>query len=198
MGKGGKTFNITEEQLKHFAKTVAEEAVKAFRKEEKNEARRKQNRNLYNMRLLLENYRGLNEYAKSAIYSVEQLIEDRTIGEYEVELLMKCGVKEDDLLIKSVASGAVRVKTLMAQVDKMLNVYRIDCETSSSETKKRRYRVINALYLAEERKSTKDIAEMEGEELRTIQNDAKAAREELTPLIFGIDGLMIKLFKEND
>lgn len=198
MGKSGKTYSITEEQLKNFAKTIAEETVKTFRKEEKNEAMKKQNRNLYNTRLLLENYRGLNEYAKSAIYSVEQLIEDKAIGEYEVKLLMKCGVKEDDLLIKSVASGAVRVKTLMAQVNKMLNVYRVDCETSSSETKKRRYRVINSLYLAEERKSTKEIADIEGEELRTIQNDAKAAREELTPLIFGIDGLVIKLFKETD
>ena len=52
------------------------------------------------------------------------------------------------------------------------------------------------MYLGEVRQTTKEIAEQEGEEIRTIQNDAKAAREDLTPLIFGIDGLLIKLLKD--
>ncbi len=198
MGKSktAKTYTITEQQLKSFAKMTADEAVKAYIKEEKNEAKRTQDRRLYNMRVLLENYRSLNEYAKSAIYSVEQAMESDEIGETEVELLMKCGLKEDDLLIKSVASGAVRVKILMAQVNKMLDIYKTDCETSSSKTKQRQYRVIYGMYLGETRLSTKEIAEQEGEEIRTIQNDAKAAREDLTPLIFGIDGLLIKLLRE--
>lgn len=197
MGKSGsKVYTITEQQLKEFAKSAANEAVKTYQKEEKNEAKRRSDSRLYNTKILLENYHSLNEYARSAIYSVEQLMNDSSIGEREVELMMKCGLKEDDLLIRSVASGAIRVKTLMAQVNRMLKVYREDCETSSSKTKQRQYRVIYGLYLADQRMSTKEIADQEGEEIRTIQNDAKAAREELTPLIFGIDGLLIKLLKE--
>ena len=66
MGKdtSGKIFSISEQQLKSFAKMTADEAVKAYIKEEKNEAKRTQDRRLYNMRVLLENYRSLNEYAK--------------------------------------------------------------------------------------------------------------------------------------
>jgi len=200
MGKGkgtGQTYTMTEQQLKTFARMAADEAVKKYTKEEKNAEKRKQDRRLFNMRILLENYRSLNEYANSAIYTVEQLMYSDELTEKEVEMLMKCGLREDDLLIKSVASGAVRVKTLMAQVNKMLNVYRNDCETSSSKIKQRQYRVINSMYLTDHRMTTKEIAEQEGEEIRTIQNDAKAAREDLTPLIFGIDGLLTKILKED-
>lgn len=197
MGKSGtRTYAITEAQLKSYAKNAADEAIRAYRKEEKNDIKRTADRRLYNTRMLLENYRSLNEYAKSAVYSVEQMMMDSKIGQEEVEILMKCGLKADDLWIRSVASGAVKVKTLMAQVNKMLDIYRIDCETSASKTKQRQYRVIYNMYLSEKRMSTKEIAEQEGEEVRTIQNDAKAAREDLTPLIFGIDGLLTRIFKE--
>lgn len=197
MGKSGlKTYTITEAQLKDYAKTAAEEAVRAYRKEERNEARKTVDRRRYNTRMLLENYRSLNEYAESAVYSVEQMVESSQISQEEVEILMKCGLKADDLWIKSVASGAIRVKTLMTQVNKMLAIYRNDCETSSSKIKQRQYRVIYNMYLSENRMTTKEIAEQEQEEIRTIQNDAKAAREDLTPLIFGIDGLLTRIFKE--
>ena len=45
-------------------------------------------------------------------------------------------------------------------------------------------------------KTTKEIAEMECEEVRTIQNDAKAAREDLTALIFGLDGILVRILRE--
>lgn len=198
MGKdtSGKIFSISEQQLKSLAKMTADETVKAYSRELNNEAKRSQDRRLYNMRILLDNYRSLNEYAKSAIYSVQQLSTEGYIENEEVKMLMGCGLHEDDMLIKSVAAGALRVKTLMAQVNKMLDIYKTDCETSSSKTKQRQYRVIYGMYLGETRLSTKEIAEQEGEEIRTIQNDAKAAREDLTPLIFGIDGLLIKLLRE--
>ena len=194
--KNVKTYTLTEQQLKSIAKSVADETLKAYIKEEKNEAKRTQDRRLYNMRVLLENYRNLNKYAKNAIYTVEQMIEQEEIGETEAKLMMKCGLRDDDMLVRSIASGALRVKTLMAQVNRMLDIYREDCETSSSRTKQRQYRVLYDLYLGKNRMTTKEIADREGEELRTIQNDAKAAREDLTPLIFGIDGLLIKLLRE--
>ena len=56
--------------------------------------------------------------------------------------------------------------------------------------------MIYNMYLADKRMTTKEIADMEGEELRTIQNDAKAAREDLTALIFGLDGLLVRILKE--
>ena len=44
--------------------------------------------------------------------------------------------------------------------------------------------------------NTKEIAELEGEDIRTIQNDAKTAREDLTALIFGLDGVLTRILRE--
>ena len=49
------------------------------------------------------------------------------------------------------------------------------------------------MYLIEDRKSSKEIADEENEEVRTIQNDAKHAREDLTVLFFGIDGMLVRI-----
>ena len=58
------------------------------------------------------------------------------------------------------------------------------------------YRVIEYLYLSENNLNTKEIAELEGEDVRTIQNDAKQAREDLTALIFGLDGVISRILRE--
>ena len=84
----------------------------------------------------------------------------------------------------------------MTHVDTMLEVYRKTCESSASEVKQRQYRVIERLYLSEKRMNTKEIAELEGEDIRTIQNDAKTAREDLTALIFGLDGVLTRILRE--
>ena len=61
--------------------------------------------------------------------------------------------------------------------------------------KKRQYRVIHDMYLAEKRLTTRQIAENEQEELRTIQNDAKQARDDISVLLFGINGLVEQILK---
>ena len=62
--------------------------------------------------------------------------------------------------------------------------------------KQRQYRVIWNMYLSEKKMNTKEIAELEGEDIRTIQNDAKQARDDLTALIFGLDGVLTRILRE--
>ena len=78
----------------------------------------------------------------------------------------------------------------------MLEIYRRTCESSASRVKQRQYRVIEKMYLSDQKMTTQEIAELEGEDIRTIQNDAKAAREDLTALIFGLDGLLTRILRE--
>ena len=52
------------------------------------------------------------------------------------------------------------------------------------------------LYLSENTLITKLIGALEGEDVRTIQNDAKQAREDLTALIFGLDGVITRILRE--
>lgn len=191
----GKTYRITDAEINDLVQKAAETGVNAYKSELLSSEKKKVNRMLFRTKVLLEKYRYLSEYCENAVYTLEAAEhEDESMS--DIETLMKCGLMERDRTLQSVEKGVLTVKMYMAHVNKMLKIYQHDCESSASVVKQRQWRVIEQMYLAEERKSTKAIAEIEGEEIRTIQNDAKAAREDLTALIFGIDGLLLRIIKE--
>lgn len=195
MAKNGKTYSITEAQLEDMIKKASEAGAEAYKKEQSQSTRRKVDRMLYKTKVLLEKYTWLKAYAKNSVYTLEQA-EKVNDGMADIEVLTKFGIFDDDKTLHNLKRGVITVNMLMTHVDNMLEVYRENCESSASKTKQRQYRVVYNMYLAEEKKTTKEIAEMECEEVRTIQNDAKAAREDLTALIFGLDGILVRTLRE--
>ena len=195
MAKNGKTYSITEAQLEDMIKKASEAGAEAYKKEQSQSARRKVDRMLYKTKVLLEKYTWLKAYAKNSVYTLEQA-EKVNDGMADIEVLTKFGIFDNDKTRHNLKRGVITVNMLMTHVDNMLEVYRENCESSASKTKQRQYRVVYNMYLAEEKKTTKEIAEMECEEVRTIQNDAKAAREDLTALIFGLDGILVRILRE--
>lgn len=195
MAKNGKTYSITEAQLEDMIKKASEAGAEAYKKEQSHSARRKVDRMLYKTKVLLEKYTWLKAYAKNSVYTLEQA-EKVNDGMADIEVLTKFGIFDNDKTLHNLKRGVITVNMLMTHVDNMLEVYRENCESSASKAKQRQYRVVYNMYLAEEKKTTKEIAEMECEEVRTIQNDAKAAREDLTALIFGLDGILVRILRE--
>lgn len=196
MSKNGvKTFNITERQLNDMVKKASEAGIEAYKKEHMESYQKKANRLLYRTKTLLEKYTELNEYANNSVYTLEKA-EEVNEGIADLEVLTKFGIYDDDKTLHKLKRSVITVNLVMAHVNTMLEIYRRDCESSSSKVKQRQYRVIEHLYLSEKKRSTKEIAELEGEDVRTIQNDAKTAREDLTALIFGLDGILIRILKE--
>ena len=195
MAKNGKTYSITEAQLEDMIKKASEAGAEAYKKEQSQSTRRKVDRMLYKTKVLLEKYTWLKAYAKNSVYTLEQA-EKVNDGMADIEVLTKFGIFDNDKTLHNLKRGVITVNMLMTHVDNMLEVYRETCESSASKTKQRQYRVVYNMYLAEEKKTTKEIAEMECEEVRTIQNDAKAAREDLTALIFGLDGILVRILRE--
>ena len=195
MAKNGKTYSITEAQLEDMIKKASEAGAEAYKKEQSQSTRRKVDRMLYKTKVLLEKYTWLKAYAKTSVYTLEQA-EKVNDGMADIEVLTKFGIFDNDKTLHNLKRGVITVNMLMTHVDNMLEVYRENCESSASKTKQRQYRVVYNMYLAEEKKTTKEIAEMECEEVRTIQNDAKAAREDLTALIFGLDGILVRILRE--
>ena len=195
MAKNGKTYSITEAQLEDMIKKASEAGAEAYKKEQSQSTRRKVDRMLYKTKVLLEKYTWLKAYAKNSVYTLEQA-EKVNDGMADIEVLTKFGIFDNDKTLHNLKRGDSTVNMLMTHVDNMLEVYRENCESSASKTKQRQYRVVYNMYLAEEKKTTKEIAEMECEEVRTIQNDAKAAREDLTALIFGLDGILVRILRE--
>lgn len=196
MSKNGvKTFNITERQLNDMVKKASEAGIEAYKKEHMESYQKKASRLLYRTKTLLEKYTELNEYANNSVYTLEKA-EEVNEGIADLEVLTKFGIYDDDKTLHKLKRSVITVNLVMTHVNTMLEIYRRDCESSSSKVKQRQYRVIEHLYLSENKRSTKEIAELEGEDVRTIQNDAKTAREDLTALIFGLDGMLIRILRE--
>lgn len=193
--KGGKIYSITEEQLQDMAKAASLAGIDAYKKEHKETTKGKVARLLYRTKTLLEKYTELNEYANNAVYTLEKA-EEVNEGIADLEVLTKFGIFDDDKTLHSLKRSVITVSMVMTHVNTMLEVYRRTCETSSSKVKQRQYRVIYHMYLSEQKLSSAEIAELEGEEVRTIQNDAKTAREDLTALIFGLDGVLTRILRE--
>lgn len=193
--KGGKTYSITEKQLNSIIKKASEAGIEAYKTEHKESTKKKVDKMRYKTKVLLEKYTYLMEYANNSIYTLEQARKVND-GIADIELLTKFGIFDDDKTLHNLERGVMTVNMLMTHVNNMLEVYRQTCEGSASRTKQRQYRVIFNMYLTKEKMTTKEIADLEQEELRTIQNDAKAAREDLTALIFGIDGILVRILKE--
>lgn len=192
--KGAKTYNISERELQEMMRRASEAGIAAYKNEHEETTRRKAGRLLYRTKTLLERYTQLNEYAQNSVYTLERA-EEVNEGIADLEVLTKFGIFDDDKTLHNLKRSVVTVNMVMAHVNTMLEVYRKECESSASKVKQRQYRVIEYLYLSENKLNTKEIAELEGEDVRTIQNDAKQAREDLTALIFGLDGVITRILR---
>ena len=192
---GAKTFNISERELREMMQEASAAGIAAYRNEHEETVRKKAGRLLYRTKTLLERYTQLNEYASNSVYTLERA-EEVNEGIADLEVLTKFGIFDDDKTLHNLKRSVVTVNMVMAHVNTMLEVYSKECESSASKVKQRQYRVIEYMYLSENKLNTKEIAELEGEDVRTIQNDAKQAREDLTALIFGLDGVITRILRE--
>ncbi|WP_195985360.1 hypothetical protein [Clostridium sp. D33t1_170424_F3] len=178
----------SEAAAKAGARTGAKSAIDTIEKERKKLMREWYDRRLRNTKLLLQNYRPLMEHYESAIYDAATLDEE-DITAAEVFELMTQYVYDNDLYVESIKKSAARTHIIMEHLNKMLGVYEVYCMKSQREDYKRHWRVISALYLAEEPTTAAKIAEDEKIDKRTVYKDIDTACEVLTALIFGVDGV---------
>ena len=188
MGKV-KTISITQATLDRItdraAEVAAEKAIAVFREQAEAAEKEKFDRRYRNTKLLLENYRDFTDYGEKAIYRLYEKLDDDIIDVIE---LMDGRRADQHGKIESIERGVVRTRAIMNHVNTMLEVYQKSCESSPYQEEKRRWRVIEGLYLNKVPKSVQEIAEEEFINERTVYKDVKAACKRLTALIFGIDG----------
>ena len=200
MGKNsqGRTIRLSEQELKQLCEEAADRGVAKYIKEQERAESRKRRSLLYNTKKLLENYTKLKDYVENAVCTVEEAakVDDSFIN---TEVLIGFRIMDSDRKLNSQIRGINAVKLMLAHIDRMLEVYRADCQTSSSEVKRRRWDIVRMLYLdREEKKTTKQIAEYYNMELSGIQKEAKAARSDLTILFFGLDAMVLYELDELD
>ena len=192
MGIGAANYIAMGSRIMEIAVQRGTEAgIKAamdYLAEEKKQLKKgRYDRRLRNTRLLLKNYRSFRNYAKNAVYKASQLKENAVdildgLDDYSFD---------DSLYIESIKKSQQRTLIILNHIDEMLRYYKIDCEQSGKDEELRRYRIIVAYYINEQRKSAEQIAEDEHIERRTLYKDINMALKPLSALIFGIDSMKL-------
>lgn len=181
--KPKETLNIPKGIAKEITKVATETAVKAFMNAKNEELMKTKDNRFHNTKLLVQRYRSFKDYCDNAIYETAQLC-----GESNEEILALMGVDCGTAYqVGSIRNGVIVTKIIMEHVDTMLNCYHSRCMSSKKPEKKRRWRVLNYMYLGSTLKSAQEVADIEHISLSSVYLDIDAACEELSSLIFGLD-----------
>jgi len=173
------------------AKAGAEAAIKAIEAEKTKKRHERFDRRYHNTKLLLKNYKYLNEHFKSAVFTSGQLKEsDESF--YEIMEIMSGQSGDERVYVESIKESAHKTRIIMAHVNRMLEAYKVICENSTREEERRHYRILKALYIDDAPTTAAEIAARECIDKRTVYRDIDAAVTNLTALLYGMSGLKIK------
>lgn len=173
------------------AKAGAAAAIKTLEDERRRQKRKQYDKRLYNTKLLLRHYRTLNEHYKHGIYTTnEGMFLDEALDESFSDIMEDIGMSGDEsLCIESIKRSCTRTKIIMSHVNKMLEIYEIMCKRSKRQDDARHWRVLQALYLAENATPASKVAAAEHIDRRTVYKDIDMCVTDLTALLFGIEGV---------
>ena len=175
--------SIPKPVLNLLTKFATEKAIEVFNRQVMELRARSKDYRMKNTRLLLKKYRWLKGFTGNAVSDLTQLL-----SEEEVVWLESMGMENmETRRVESIKDRVVFTNTVMGHINTMLDVYKKRCMESDMEDVKRRWRVLEAMYLSEEVSSAEEIAEREYINVRTIFRDLNAAVAELSGLFFGID-----------
>ena len=177
-----------DEMMAKAALVGATAATDILEKNYKNQEKEKKDRRLHNTKLLLKNYRMLKASCANAVYEAVNVSPDKTTSEM-IEDIMSMRDEDDKVIIESIRKSAVRTATMLVHIDKMLNIYKLYCYKSGPR-EIRRYKILRKLYIVGKSDTPiKELAKEFNVSRVTIYEDIKISEEQISALIFGIDGL---------
>lgn len=183
---------VSSDYLEKLVNDAVYQGIVKYEQRQREKEQKRKSDLLYNTGLILDNYLKLKEYQKKAAASLEDL-KNAGYTDYTFTLLETFGLLDPGHKTQSLASGIAHTNMLLTHIDRMLDVYKEDCTASARPAVRRRWTVVHDMYLQSPKKSTTEIAETLHVDPRVIQDDAKKARQEITTLFFGIEGLLNNL-----
>lgn len=173
-----------DEIIRLAAETGAAAGIKAFEDERKKTKAQHVDTRLRNTKLLLRNFRMLKAHSESAVYDIEQLLDE---SPYDILDLMNSG--SGGGFVESIKSSVARTAIMVQHVETMLQLYETYCFKSRRPEEERRCRIIQALYINDEHMTVYEVAQRENIDARTVYKDIDSAAEKIAAFIFGIDGI---------
>lgn len=163
-------------------------ALIEIEKDKEEKKKHKADMRFRNTELLLHNYNNFVEHIEKSIYTVTQLSQEELFDELDLDMDEEITKTQINSILKSKNKTSIILK----HIDTFLDYYKYKCESSGREDIERRYRVIELLYLNEDKKNHEEVAEILNCAPRTLRATKNIAIKELSILFFGIDGLKIK------
>lgn len=162
------------------AEIGAKTAIDVYAKQKEKEKKTRIDKRLRDTKRLMRSYREIKVHAGDAISSLSETVNDDY--EFFKELMEEPEKIDVGAIVRSKARSAI----MLTHIDAMLNAYEIICYNSKKPEEERRYRVLESMYLEDERITVKEIAERENIDTRTVYKDVDAACEKMSALLFGI------------
>jgi len=161
----------------------AVEGIKEFKRLTDERQSMHKDKRFHNTKLLLKHYRDFREHVKNSVYSDEQLTQDAD----EILNLMNPAF-DDEVYISSIKRTRKRTEIIVAHIDSMLQFYLHQSENNPQ--KKARYKTIEGIYI--HGKTPDEVSAQIGITSRNVYRAERLGIEDLSILLFGIDGLKIE------
>ena len=172
-------MKLSEKQLDTIAKAAANAAIEAYENHKNQQEKKKHDRRLRNIKLLLRNYRSFVRHCKDIKLEIDILDE-----KLELEYL-----DSNEFKIESIKRSKEKTLAMVRYIDKMLAVYKLMCEQSGRPEEVRRYETIYKMYITDKKMTAKEISALQSVAERTVFTDIEKACNDLSVLVFGIDGV---------
>lgn len=173
---------LNDQELEIVARAAASVAIEKYQQEQQERERQKFDRRLRNVKLLLRNYRSFATHTADIKLDIVELDERIDLSELE----------SDEFALTSIKRSKKRTLALIKFVNKMLQIYKTICEQTGNEEDIKKYEAIYYLYIAERKKTVAEISECQYVAERTVYRNVNKAYEDLSVLIFGVDGLRFR------
>ena len=170
---------LTDKHIELITRTT----IEVWEKEKETQEKKKHDRRLRNVKLLLRNYRSFVKHTSDIKLDIQNIDE-----QLELEYL-----DTDEFKLESIKRSKEKTLAMVQFINKMLAVFKVMCEQSAKPEDIRRYDVIFYMYISEQKMTAEEISAMHNVAVRTIFLDIEKACKDLSVLVFGIDG--VKFYK---
>nr|DAM81883.1 MAG TPA: M protein trans-acting positive regulator (MGA) HTH domain [Caudoviricetes sp.] len=182
---------LIEKMIESGVNEGIQKGLKQYDNMQKNKTKFRYDKRLRNTRLLLKNYRSFVEHCDNAKYLVENPIKKEIEKDnLKVQLFDDFyNLQDDAYIVASILKSKEKTRIILDHINLCLDFFQAKAIKTNNQEMIRRYNVISDLYINETPMTYEEIAEIEHISQKTVNRDRKKAIEELSVLIFGIDGL---------
>lgn len=175
-------MTLNAKELEIVARTAASVAIEKYQQEQQEREKQKFDRRLRNVKLLLRNYRSFAKHTADIKLDIVELDEKLELDDLDT----------DEFAITSIKRSKNKTLALVKFINKTLQIYKLMCEQTGNEEDIKKYEAIYYLYIAESKKTVAEICECQYVAERTVYRNVNKAYEDLSVLIFGVDGLRFR------